>query len=100
MVALTGCVPLLSVMRRIMHASQSCSPGHLRRTGGAPERQTSARPSVPSDLPQLMPALDNELSSRQIHLDQAGYFVIHTEPATCEIVARYFTNTINEDGAF
>lgn len=49
-------------------------------------------------LPQLQHEADNELSNRPLELDSAGYFVIRTDTAASQIVAGFYTNTINEEG--
>lgn len=49
-------------------------------------------------LPQLDPGLDDKLSSRRLHLDEAGYFVISIDASSRDIVAKYFPNTINSKG--
>lgn len=52
-------------------------------------------------LPQLAYDIDKELSNRHIDLDPAGYFLIKIERTGSEphILAEFFTNTINQDGA-
>jgi hypothetical protein len=43
--------------------------------------------------------LDDELSRRPLQLDDAGYFIISIDRNSSEIVAIFYTNTINNDGA-
>lgn len=69
----------------------------------AKEHASSSEVSVARrSLPQLQPDVDTELSNRSIALDPAGYFVIRTEKTGAResyIIATYYTNTINKDGA-
>jgi hypothetical protein len=43
-------------------------------------------------------ALDDELSRRPLALDAAGYFIIRVDSEARELVADWYTNSINEQG--
>ncbi len=43
-------------------------------------------------------AIDDKLSQRYIDLDPAGYFIIYIDPEQGLIVAKHFTNIIDERG--
>lgn len=100
MAALLCCVPcgLRYIVQQ--HATQAGSSwsSHQQRAREAPEQSSSNKLEAPCNLLQLVPALDDDLSRRPIELDRAGYFVIHTEPEPAEIVAEYYTNSINDKG--
>jgi hypothetical protein len=53
------------------------------------------RSRIPPHSPQ---ALDEELSSRFIALDPAGYFLIRVDAEAGELVAEHFGNGIDEHG--
>lgn len=56
------------------------------------------RPSSDKEVPRLNARVDDELSNRALVLDPAGYFIIKLDEDKKEIVAEYFTNTINKHG--
>ena len=43
-------------------------------------------------------AIDNDLSKRDLELDEGGYFIIYLERENGLICAKHFTNVINEQG--
>lgn len=49
-------------------------------------------------MPRLDAALDDELSRRPLELDPAGYYIIRVDREARELVAEFYTNTINKDG--
>jgi len=57
------------------------------------------RPTLETEVPRLDAAVDDELSKRPLDLDPAGYFIIKVDRSAKEIVAEYFTNIINKNGA-
>lgn len=48
--------------------------------------------------PEALAELDDQLSKRFIHLDPAGYFLIYADHNAGLIVAKLFSNDINERG--
>ena len=58
------------------------------------------RPTLHTEVPRLNAELDDELSKRPLSLDAAGYFVIRIDRQHNEIVADFYTNTINKNGTF
>jgi len=50
-------------------------------------------------VPRWDAALDDELSKRPLDLDAAGYFIIKVDREAGELVADFYTNFINEQGA-
>jgi dihydropteroate synthase len=48
--------------------------------------------------PEERTALDNTLSNRYIELDPAGYFIIYLDRQAGLIVAKHYSNTINDKG--
>ncbi|GAB4814053.1 hypothetical protein N2152v2_001099 [Parachlorella kessleri] len=57
-----------------------------------------AIPHPATEVPRLDSKLDDELSSRPLELDEAGYFIIKVDREANQIVAEHYTNTINKDG--
>ena len=49
-------------------------------------------------LPELSRDVDAELSKRPLELDEAGYYIVKLDTEAREIVAQYYTNTLNRDG--
>jgi dihydropteroate synthase len=43
-------------------------------------------------------SVNERLSNRFIALDPGGYFIISVDPATVQIIAEHYDNTINEQG--
>ena len=48
--------------------------------------------------PEILTEFDDQLSKRFIHLDPAGYFLIYADHETGLIIAKLFSNDINERG--
>lgn len=70
----------------------------LRRPPAAAAAESSA-PAAAPQLPQANAVLDDELSKRPLELDAAGYFIILVDREAGELVADFYTNTINDKGA-
>lgn len=64
-------------------------------------RRSPSRPTLAATraLPALSRKLDDQLSKRPLELDAAGYYIVKLDPDAKEIVAQYYTNTVNKDGA-
>ena len=50
------------------------------------------------DLIRSIKLLDDQLSKRQIELDQKGYFLIRIEPLTNELIVEHYLNNIDNKG--
>ena len=50
------------------------------------------------DLIRSIKLLDDQLSKRQIELDQKGYFLIRIEPLTNELIVEHYLNNIDDKG--
>ena len=50
------------------------------------------------DLIRSIKLLDDQLSKRQIELDQKGYFLIRIEPLTNELIVEHYLNNIDKKG--
>lgn len=87
-------VALVKIFKRVTQPAEPTS-SHEKE----PENSSKVD-VVHRTLPQLQHDVDNELSNRPLELDAAGYFVISTEKteAASQIIAAYYTNTINKDG--
>ena len=59
---------------------------------------TTNHPMFSPDHASRREVLDEQLSSRFIALDPAGYFLIRIDAAAGELVAEHYSNTIDERG--
>lgn len=73
-------------------AAKSRCLAHARRQSAACVAQ------VLKELPQADKLHDDELSKRDLELDQMGYFIILLDRENSEIVVDHYKNTINEQG--
>lgn len=80
--------------------TQQCAARQQRhcRAPALPPPAAAAQAAA-SEVPHLDAALDDELSRRPLALDPAGYFIIKVDRGAGELVADFYTNTINEQGA-
>lgn len=67
----------------------------IQAAGAAAPEQAAAA----AEVPRWDTALDDELSKRPLDLDAAGYFIIKVDREAGELVADFYTNFINKQGA-
>jgi hypothetical protein len=73
--------------------------GHvLPPLAAAAAAAAAATAAAGSEVPRWDAALDDELSRRPLELDPAGYFIVKLDRAAGELVADFYTNTINDQG--